>query len=94
MTDEEELRKKLLIIDKIKTETRFYHNLWESLTYAELLSLRKSNRFSRNLARQFKFYLPTRIIKDMIPVIALVSLAAYVMNSARGKETKQLGARA
>ena len=66
-------------IENMKEETEELTELFESLEIGELLSLRKSNRFSRDMIRHYKMYMPQRAIKDVLPVITSCAIASGVI---------------
>ena len=75
--------KKILEIEKelieIRKQNKYITDLWDTLTLEELQSIRKSNVFSRKLLRLYKTYYPFRSIKEHLPIIATVVVAAGIV---------------
>ena len=67
-------------INKVKEETNYYTQLWDSLTLEECLSMRKSNRFSRELIRHFKIYIAFRRIREALPIIAIGIVGGVIID--------------
>jgi hypothetical protein len=58
----------------------YYVKIWNSLSTNELLSMRKSNVFSKELIIIYKRYLMIRNIMDLIPILTLVATSNSIMN--------------
>ena len=72
------------------SDTQYLYELWNSLEYNELLSMRKSNVFSKEMLRIYKIYMLGRNIRELIPVIAVTAIASIVMETVL-KNLKQNG---
>jgi hypothetical protein len=64
----------------MKHHKDYYYTLWDSLTTDELLSMRKSNIFSKDLLSHYKHYLISRSIIEMIPLMLTVAITSFIIN--------------
>ena len=85
--------KQILILKQISSETKYYTDLYDTLTFDELISLQRSNRKyygkGKKLSFQFSVYLTFRVIHDLIPVIAITGMATAVMSIIINSEDKK-----
>ena len=76
-------------IENIKQETERFTTFLDSLDYNEIKSVLKSNyikRATRNWVNHL--YLPTRVIRDSLPLIAVTVVANIVMYIIRTMDKK------
>ncbi len=71
------------IIKESKREVNYYTDLWDSMSYAELKSMERSNcRYfwkGKELKTMFGIYISQRVIRDFLPIIAVVAMGSVIM---------------
>jgi hypothetical protein len=68
-------------MNKIDCDLNELIEIWELLEFEELLSLRKSNHFNREMIKEYNKYMSQRTIKTLIPLCTAIVCKDVIMQS-------------